>query len=153
MLRLWGIVLAANLAGAHVFAWTVANTGVLRPEVKSALLQIAAEAAQVGFSEAVVRGIFAGWMIAMVVWMNAATDSGRFTIMVTLTYVVGLGGFTHIVAGSVEVLYLVMAGARTWGSVVTGYMLPTLIGNILGGVALVSALNDAQVVSGMAARK
>jgi formate/nitrite transporter FocA (FNT family) len=152
VLRLWGVVLTANLVGAHIFAWVLANTHVLRAEVQNALAQLARESMDVSFSSAIVRGIFAGWLIALVVWMNAATDSGRFTIIVTLTYVVGLAGLTHIVAGSVEVLFLVMSGTRSWLSVAAGYMLPTLIGNILGGVSLVSALNHAQVVSGMNSR-
>ncbi len=153
VLRLWGVVLAANLVGAHIFAWVLANTQVFRPDVQNAMAQLATQAADVSFTNAVIRGVFAGWLIAMVVWMNAATDSGRFTIIVTLTYVVGLAGLTHIVAGSVEVLFLVMNGTKTWFSFVGGYMLPTLIGNILGGVSLVSALNHAQVVSGMVSKK
>ncbi len=153
VLRLWAVVLTANLAGAHIFAWVIANTQVFRPEVQNALAQLATQAADVSFTNAVIRGIFAGWLIAMVVWMNAATDSGRFTIIVTLTYVVGLAGLTHVVAGSVEVLYLVMIGAKSWLSFAGGYLIPTLIGNILGGVSLVSALNHAQVVSGMASKR
>jgi formate/nitrite transporter FocA (FNT family) len=84
----------------------------------------------------------------MVVWMLAATDSNRIPIIILMTYIVGLAGLTHIVAGSVEVLFLVMTGAKTWLSFAAGYMLPTLIGNVLGGVALVSALNHAQVIAG-----
>lgn len=147
--RLWAIVLATNLCGAHIFAWVTADTELLKPEVHAALLEIGREAVNVSFGDAILRGIFAGWLIASVVWMNAATDSGRFTIIVTLTYVVGLAELTHIVAGAVEVLYLVMAGERTWISVMTGYIVPTFIGNVLGGVSLVSALNHAQVVAGM----
>lgn len=149
VLRLWAIVLAANLCGAHIFAWVIARSEVLHPEVQRALLEIGREAVNVSFGDAILRGIFAGWLIASVVWMNAATDSGRFTIIVTLTYVVGLAGLTHIVAGASEVLYLVMTGERTWVSVMTGYIVPTFIGNVLGGVSLVSALNHAQVVAGM----
>jgi formate-nitrite transporter family protein len=67
--------------------------------------------------------------------------------------VVGLAGLTHIIAGSVEVLFLVMTGAKSWGSYLRGYMTPTLVGNIIGGIALVSALNHAQVVAGMSRRK
>ena len=85
----------------------------------------------------------------MVVWMLAAIDTGRIAVIVTLTYVVGLASLTHIIAGSVEVLYLVMAGEKNWFAYLGGYMIPTLVGNILGGVALVSALNHAQVVAGM----
>jgi len=153
VLRLWAVVLLANLAGAHLFAWVISNTQILRPAVQQALTQLATEAANVSFWTAVLRGIFAGWLIATVVWMNAATKTSRFPIIVTLTYVVGLAGLTHIVAGSVEILFLVMAGAKTWWSFCSGYMVPTLIGNILGGVSLVSALNHAQVVAGKAEAK
>lgn len=148
VLKLWAVVLAANLAGAHVFAWVAANTSVARPEVQEAMRQLAMAAADVSPGTAVLRGMFAGWLIAMVVWMLAATDSARIPIIVILTYVVGIAGLTHVVVGSVEVLFLVMSGAKSWISYAAGYMLPTLLGNILGGVSLVSALNHAQVIAG-----
>lgn len=150
VLRLWSVVLAANLVGAHIFAWTIARSGVLKPEIHAALRAVALKAADVGFGDALVRGIFAGWLIAMVVWMMAATETGRLPIIVILTYLVSLASFTHIVAGSVEVLYLVAIGARSWMSFCTGYMIPSLLGNTLGGVAMVSALNHAQVIAGRA---
>jgi formate/nitrite transporter FocA (FNT family) len=124
----------------------------LKPDVLQSLKELAQTAADVTFGAAVLRGIFAGWLIALVVWMNAATDSGRIAIIVIMTYMVGLASLTHIVAGSVEVLFLVMTGAKSWLSYLGGYMVPALLGNILGGVALVSALNHAQVVSGRASK-
>ncbi len=148
VMKLWAIVLAANLLGAHVFAWAAADTTFLRNDVQNALLQLAQEALAVSFPTALWRGVFAGWLIAMMVWMNAASDASRIPIIFTLTYVVGLAGLTHIIAGSVEILYLVMVGACSWWTYLGGYMIPTLFGNIIGGVALVSALNHAQVVAG-----
>jgi formate/nitrite transporter FocA (FNT family) len=148
VLRLWLIVLCSNLVGAHLFAWVIANTPMYPPEFQPSFRTLAAHAAAVSFGTAVLRGIFAGWLIAMVVWMLAAVDTGRIAIIIILTYMVGLSGLTHIIAGSVEVLYLVMSGAISWFSFAGGYMIPTLIGNIIGGVALVSALNHAQVVAG-----
>jgi formate/nitrite transporter FocA (FNT family) len=153
VLRLWAVVLAANMAGAHIFAWVIGNTPVLHAKFHPALGQLAAEAANVTFGAAILRGVFAGWLIAMMVWMLAATDSNRIPIILILTYIVGLAGLTHIVAGSVEVLFLVMTGARSWLAFASGYMLPTLIGNVLGGVALVSALNHAQVIAGSPSAK
>jgi formate/nitrite transporter FocA (FNT family) len=148
VLRLWAIVLTANLVGAHIFAWAVADTTFLSGNVQNALLQLSKEAVAVSFGSAVWRGVFAGWLIALMVWMNAASDTSRIPIIIILTYTVGLAGLTHIIAGSVEALFLVMIGARSWWAYLGGYMLPTLLGNILGGVALVSALNHAQVVAG-----
>jgi formate-nitrite transporter family protein len=150
VIRLWTVVLVANLAGAHLFAWVVGTTPMFLPEVRSAMLALAKEAANVSFGEAVLRGIFAGWLIAMVVWMLAAVDTGRIAIIVFMTYIVGLASLTHIIAGSVEVLFLVMVGAKSWGAVAFGYMFPTLIGNIIGGVSLTAAINHAQAVAGMA---
>ena len=141
------LVLWSRVFG-RFFAWVIADTPVLHPRFHLALGQLATEAADVTFGNAILRGIFAGWLIAMVVWMLAATDSNRIPIIILMTYIVGLAGLTHIVAGSVEVLFLVMTGAKSWLSAVGGYMLPTLIGNVLGGVSLVSALNHAQVIAG-----
>jgi formate-nitrite transporter family protein len=153
VLQLWAVVLAANLVGAHLFAWVVGNTPMFKPEVQAAMLALAKQAADVSFGTAVLRGIFAGWLIAMVVWMLAAIDTGRVVVVVIITYIVGLAGLTHIIAGSVEVLFLPMVGASSWIAVVSGYMLPTLIGNIIGGVSLTAALNHAQVVAGMQGKK
>jgi formate/nitrite transporter FocA (FNT family) len=153
VLRLWAVVLAANLVGAHLFAWVVSNTPMYSPEIQHGLLQVALRAAAVSFGSAILRGIFAGWLIAMVVWMLAASSQGKVGIIVILTYVVGLSGLTHVVVGSVEVLFLVMIGAKSWISYLAGYMFPTLVGNIIGGVALVSAVNHAQVVAGLGLKR
>lgn len=153
VIKLWLVVLVANLLGAHIFAWVVGNTPMFNSQVQHSMLQLAKEAAHVTFGEAVLRGIFAGWLIAMVVWMLAAVESGKALIIIILTYIVGLAGLTHIIAGSVEVLFLVMVGVKSWGAFAWGYMLPTLIGNIIGGVSLTAAVNHAQVVAGMASRK
>lgn len=147
VLRLWGTVLTANLVGAHLFAWTLAHTPVLKTQFHRALFDIASNAAAVGWGAAVVRGIFAGWLIAMVVWMLAATNSSRIAIIVILTYIVGLAELTHVIVGSSEVLYLVMEGHLAWTAYAWGYMLPSLMGNVVGGISLVSALNHAQVVT------
>jgi formate/nitrite transporter FocA (FNT family) len=116
-------------------------------------LKVATHAVEVGFGTAILRGIFAGWLIAMVVWMLAAIDTGRIAVIVFMTYIVGLASLTHIIAGSVEVLFLVMVGVKSWGSIAIGYLLPTLIGNIIGGVSLTAAINHAQAVAGRAEKK
>jgi formate-nitrite transporter family protein len=151
--RLWATVLAANIAGAHVVGWSLAATSAFRPEVRAAFEQLAREAVNVGFGTAIVKGIFAGWLIAMMVWMLAAVRTGQIAIVLILTYIVGLGEFTHIIAGSVEALYLVWVGQLSWFACVGGYMLPTLIGNVIGGVSLVAAVNHAQVVAGSSEQK
>jgi formate/nitrite transporter FocA (FNT family) len=152
VLRLWAVVLAGNLVGAHIIAWAIASLGVFPAQVQAHFLELGREAAAVTFWTAVFKGIFAGWLIALMVWMLAAAEQGKLAIVVIMTYVVALGSFTHVVAGSVDVLYVVWTGNANWWSYLGNYLAPALLGNSLGGVALVSALNHAQVVSGAGAQ-
>jgi formate/nitrite transporter FocA (FNT family) len=147
VLRLWIVVLIANLVGALAIAWVLGNTGAFKPEVRQAFHDVAMESATLPFWTVVLRGIFAGWLIAFMVWLLPFAESARVAVIVGLTWLVGVGSFTHVIAGSVEVLFLSTTGALPFAHAVGGYIFPTLLGNILGGVSLVAALNHAQVVS------
>ena len=145
--RLWAVVLLANLLGALLFAFVVAWTPVFLPQVRHAMEVIAQGSLRGGFWLTVLRGIFAGWLIALMVWLLPGAEAARLQIIVILTYFVALGGFAHIIAGSVDTMYLAALGRITWGDYLGGFMIPTLIGNITGGVSLVAALSFAQVAT------
>lgn len=81
-------------------------------------------------------------------WLFPFAESARVLVIILVTYVVGLGGFAHIIAGSVETMYLVTGGEISLWDYMSRFMMPTLVGNTLGGVSLVPALNHAQVVAG-----
>jgi formate/nitrite transporter FocA (FNT family) len=146
--RLWGVVLVANLVGALVFALVIGRTGLFRPEVHHAFHEIATRAMESGFWLTLLKGVFAGWLIALLVWMLPAAETSHVLVIIVMTWLVGVGEFAHIIAGAVEVFYLGWTGAAGWGEIFGGFVAPTLIGNILGGVTLVSALNHAQVTAG-----
>jgi len=148
VLRLWGIVLVTNLIGTILFAWVLARTTVFDPEVHIAFLGVASESLRGDFATTLVRAVFAGWLIALMLWMLPAASSEQVPVIVGMTYLVGLAGLAHIIAGSTEVAYLVARGAASWGDYFGRFVAPTLIGNTLGGVTLVAALNHAQVVGG-----
>jgi formate-nitrite transporter family protein len=148
VLRLWAIVLVTNLLGTILFAWVVARTTLFDMEVHRAFLGVASEALRGDFATTLVRAIFAGWLIALLVWMLPGAQSEQVPVIIGMTYLVGLAGLAHIVAGSVEVAYLVARGAATWGDYLGRFVAPTLLGNTLGGVTLVAALNHAQVTGG-----
>ncbi len=69
-------------------------------------------------------------------------------IIILVTYLVGLGGFGHIIAGSTTMFYLVAVSSVSWGYYFAHFFVPVLFGNIAGGVSLVAALGHAQVVGG-----
>lgn len=148
VLKLWAIVLGSNVAGTYLFALCVARIHFLEPPVSEALLGIAKAHLGSRFGTVFVGAIFAGWLIALMVWLLPAAESARVSIIVLITYMIGLGSFGHVIAGSTTVLYLVALKAVSWGTYLKGFLLPTLLGNIVGGVSLVAALGHAQVVGG-----
>jgi formate/nitrite transporter FocA (FNT family) len=95
-----------------------------------------------------VRAIFAGWLIALMVWLLPAAESARVSIIIIVTYLIGIGGFNHIIAGSTTMFFLIVTNHISWGTYLMQFFLPTLIGNAIGGLSLVAALGHAQVVGG-----
>ena len=146
MLRLWGIVLVANVIGAGMIAWAMGRTDVFRPEVQAAFAEVAMLTVKGGWPTVMIRGLFAGWIIAMMVWMMPASDSSRPAIIIFMTYLVALGELPHVVVSSVDGIYLIAIGMLSWTSF-AGFLIPTAIGNTIGGVLLVAFFNHAQVIS------
>ena len=146
--RLWGIVLGANLLGGLLVSLALAHTGAFEPNVKAEFYELARVALEPGWPTILLRGIFAGWMIALMVWLLPFAQSARVGVIVIVTYFVAIGHFSHIIAGAVEVFTYAAANRAAWLDVCGHYILPTLIGNVIGGLTLVAALNHAQIVAG-----
>jgi formate/nitrite transporter FocA (FNT family) len=145
MARLWGIVLAANLVGCLLFGLFLAYSGVLTPEVSAAVSEISHELMSNTPTEMFVKGIAAGWLIAALVWMMPSAEGTEIFVITLITYLIALGGFTHVIAGSVEAFYAWLTGAESFSKILFGFFLPTLAGNVAGGTVLFAVLSYAQV--------
>jgi formate-nitrite transporter family protein len=143
--RLWLVVLLGNLVGAGLFAALAASAPIFEPNLHEDFLTIGEHAAAGSFLVLFVKAVLAGWLIGLMVWLLPGAGSSRLTVIILITYIVALGGFSHIIAGSVEVLYLVLAGDKSFFSYLADFLLPVLLGNVVGGSALVAMLNHAQV--------
>jgi formate/nitrite transporter FocA (FNT family) len=75
-------------------------------------------------------------------------ESARIWVIIILTYIVGLAHLSHVIISSVDAGFLVFTGDSTWQAFLTHAFVPALLGNIIGGVAMVAALNHAQIVAG-----
>lgn len=145
VMRLWSVVLLFNVIGSALFALLLAKTNVFSAETHIAYWSIGRHVVDMPGGTMFVRAIFAGWLIALTIWLLPSADHARFWVIIVLTYLIGIGRFPHIIASSTEVFYLCMTGVWPWGKFFGGFFFPTLLGNITGGVALVAALNHAQV--------
>jgi formate/nitrite transporter FocA (FNT family) len=147
VMRLWGIVLASNIAGALLFAWALVHVSAFPPALHAAFLEIGKHAAADPAPAQFVKAIFAGWLIALMVWLLPAADTARPWIVLLLTWIVGAASLSHIVAGSVETGYAMFAGAIGPQTFALQFFAPVLVGNIIGGTALVALLAFGQVAS------
>jgi formate-nitrite transporter family protein len=149
LLRLWGIVLVANIVGALLFALLAVRTPALNPAYKQELMSLGMSA--VGSSLAFVfwSGVIGGWLIALVAWMVSASHwtIGQIAIIWLVTYIVGIGHFAHCIATSGEILAAVVGGLAPL-TMYLHWILVATSGNIVGGVMIVSLLNYGQVKAG-----
>ena len=146
MTRLWAIVLAANLAGTLFAALFCTFTPVLPGDIYSGMLEISRDLLALGWWEMLFRAIAAGFLMAAMVWLMPSADGAQFHVITLMTWLIAVGGFTHIVAGSMESYLLVFSGEWVWWRMLTDFMVPVLIGNMIGGTALFALIAYAQVM-------
>ncbi|WP_345817149.1 formate/nitrite transporter family protein (plasmid) [Paraburkholderia sp. PREW-6R] len=147
--RLWAIVLVFNIVGTFIFAAMLQIRGVFPDEVVKALGHLAAQPFSGSFTITVVRAVFAGWLIALMVWLLPSARSARLITILLITYVVGISNLSHIIAGSVEASYGVMTGAASVRDYLCVFFGPTLLGNMIGGISLVAIINHGSIASEM----
>ncbi len=144
-LRVWSIVLLANITGTWLFAVMLAVGHPLPPTAAASLALLAAETVAHPFWNTLLRAVLAGWLIALMVWLLPSAGTARILIIALLTWLVAFAKLSHIVAGSTEAAYAVLTGRADLAAYLMKFIIPTLIGNAIGGVSLVAMLNHAPV--------
>lgn len=143
LLRIWGLVLFGNLVGVSIGAYVLANTSVLSPEAAAVAAGFGAEALHLSWWDLFFKGIFAGWLVAGLVWLDHAASSvtARILIVFFIMYLVPAMGLFHIITSTCDALYLFFEGGAALWPLAWHFLLPVLLGNTLGGVVLVAVLN------------
>jgi formate/nitrite transporter FocA (FNT family) len=84
-----------------------------------------------------------------VAWMVSASHwtIGQIAVNWLLCFIVGAGHFAHCIATSGEIMAAALRGVTTFGAYFRWLLFATL-GNIVGGITIVSLLNWGQVHAG-----
>jgi formate/nitrite transporter FocA (FNT family) len=148
-LRLWAIVLPSNVLGALAFASLVSLTPALNPHIVDALTQLGLDAISNPWPTVFWSGVMGGWIIALAAWLVSGSHSitGSVMIIWMLTFIVGLGNFAHCIATSGEILVAVLTHHAAWAAY-PRWFLPAVMGNICGGVGMVTVLEYGQAIYG-----
>lgn len=144
--RLWVLILVANLAATLLFGLLAAQTTALSPAVTDVIARLGSEAAARPFGTVFWTAVVGGWPVALVAWLVTASTAttGQLAAIWTFTFLLALGGFTHSIAGSAEVVTAVLVGEATAGEYL-GWLTGAVLGNAVGGVVVVALFNDGQV--------
>lgn len=142
--RLWGIVFLCNIIGTALASLFFLTTDLFTPNTDKALDELAHHVASFSAIQNLLKGVMSGLLIAALVWMLPSV-SNKFLVIFFMTYLIGLGDFTHVVVGSTEMSYLVWQGEASLGEYMFNFLIPTTIGNIIGGTGVFTLLIYGQV--------
>lgn len=146
ILKLWGIVLLANLAGTMLAALFADVAAFASAELLESMRDVSREAVIGKTSgEVFLRAIPAGFFIAALVWMLPSSKGFEIWVIVLMTWIIAVSDFAHVIVGSAEAFLLLLGGELGVAGAFGGYIFPALAGNIIGGTALFSLLAYAQV--------
>lgn len=146
-LRLWTVVLTANLVGTAIAAALI-DAGLLGDAaLREAALTISRQVLELGAWDTFLNAVPAGFLIAVLAWLLPNAREHAFWPILAVTYVVAVAGFSHSVVGSSEAFLLMFAGEAGVGRALLGLIAPAVLGNLLGGAGLFAVLAHAQVRS------
>ena len=143
--KLWVIVFIANMFGCFVAAFLLMQIADIGDGHLAGIFSIARHYTEIKGIDALLLGVPAGFIIAALVWVLPSSKGFEALVIVLFTYFIAAGGFTHVIAGAVEVYLMVLTGELSAWRGVADHILPTLAGNILGGTGLFALLAYGQV--------
>jgi formate/nitrite transporter FocA (FNT family) len=83
--------------------------------------------------------------MASIAWLLPNAKGSEFWVISLLTYVIALGGFSHVVTGFSQTAFLWLNGSITLADMLFDFLLPALVGNIIGGTGLFAVLAHGQM--------
>lgn len=145
VIRLWSTVFLFNIIGTAIAATFFASKYTLSPEIEFAMHNLASNVMTLQPIENILRGIPAGIIIAAIVWISPQTKYFRFVMIMFFVYCIALGDFTHVVVGSCEMAYEVIKGDAGFFEYFFKFLIPTGLGNVIGGTMIFTLLIYNQV--------
>jgi formate/nitrite transporter FocA (FNT family) len=142
LLRLWLIVIVGNLFGAAISANLLA---IAEPVISAREGYVEIGEHLVGFAALplLVSAVLAGWLMAQGAWLVLGTPhtTGQILSIYMVTFVIGIGGLHHSIAGAVEMFIAMLVDEQFTAAQAVRFIGLALLGNTLGGSMFVAVLN------------
>jgi len=153
--ELWLVSLVFNIVGGFALTIVLTSEGVLRHGAKHSILHLAKHVADFSPSTAFLSAIVAGALMTVMTWFveGAAESLG---VRILMAWLVGsllvLGSFNHAVVGVIALFYAVRFGADVGWDELFANLGISIVGNLVGGLALVTFARSAQVFASSSSR-
>ncbi|MDQ3352938.1 MAG: formate/nitrite transporter family protein [Actinomycetota bacterium] len=144
-LRLWGGTAATNLAAGWAF------TGLMvvgLPELHEVAVEVGSHYPELGISTtSLASAIIGGAAITLMTWMERGTESvpGKLVAAIAIAFVLAGGRLNHAIVVSLEMFAALHSGAPFGYADWLGMATWAALGNMIGGLALVTVLRLVQI--------
>lgn len=142
LFRLWTTVLGGNLAGAFLSGLLLSRTEQII-QAREGYLNIAEHLVSSPTFPLVLSALLAGWLMAQGAWLvlAARSTSSQILCIYIVTFLIGIGGLHHSIAGSVEIMTAYFISDAYSLTHVGRFIVTAVIGNLIGGTIFVALLN------------
>lgn len=145
LIKNWALVFLGNFIGAVFVATAVVISGTF-DQIPDTVVATANAKANLGFFEALLKGIMCNFLVCIAVWMATAADTvqGKIAAIFLPIMLFVLCGFEHSIANMFYLPAGILTGAinnltaPTITDALLNNLLPVTLGNIIGGVVLVA---------------
>lgn len=142
LLMLWVLVLAGNLVGTLVSSILIFQSEAVILAGKG-FVEVYEHLISYSGTEVFMSAILAGWLMAQGGWLVMATPpaSSQIICIYIVTFVIGLGGLHHSIAGSAEIFSGLLHANDPHYFDAIKFLVVAIIGNLIGGSFFVGVLN------------
>ena len=94
-----------------------------------------------------VSAVLAGWLMALGAWLAVSSPRtiAQIAMIYIVTFLIGLGGLHHSIAGSAEMFTAMFLSSEFTPSMAARFISLALLGNLIGGSCFVALLNYAHI--------
>ncbi|MGQ0774177.1 MAG: formate/nitrite transporter family protein [Pseudonocardiales bacterium] len=143
--RLWGVTVVTNLVGGWVFVGIIM---VAFPALRATAVEVAVFYIELGITwHAFALAVIGGVLITLMTHLQHATDSDgvRLVPAIVMGFLLGAGKINHAVVASLFCFAALQAGASFGYADWLGMFAFAVLGNLIGGLGLVTMLRLLQV--------
>jgi formate/nitrite transporter FocA (FNT family) len=150
LVRLWFLILVLNLVGGAVLVAITAVEGALPSTSHEALVKVAEEIAGKSVTATLSRAVLAGALLTLLSYLlhGVVSMTGRVVVAFMVGFFLAIGPFDHVVVSALHLLFGVwLSDVVSYSDIARNIALST-VGNLAGGLVLVTLTHTAQVKGG-----